>query len=67
MLQIAKTGKYNGYLLEGMACPGGCVAGAGTIVPSRKSTEAVNRMKTNSKNRFGVSSKYKKYLSELEK
>ena len=67
MLQIAKTGKYNGYLLEGMACPGGCVAGAGTIVPSRKSTEAVNRLKSNTKNRFGISSKYKKYLSELEK
>ena len=27
---VAKAGKYNGYLLEGMACPGGCVAGAGT-------------------------------------
>ena len=24
---MAKAGKYNGYLLEGMACPGGCVAG----------------------------------------
>lgn len=29
MMQLAKAGKYNGYLLEGMACPGGCVAGAG--------------------------------------
>lgn len=28
MLTLAKAGKYNGYLLEGMACPGGCVAGA---------------------------------------
>ena len=26
MLTLAKAGKYNGYLLEGMACPGGCVA-----------------------------------------
>ncbi len=31
MLMAAKAGKYNGYLLEGMACPGGCVAGAGTV------------------------------------
>ena len=30
MLMMAKAGKRNGYLLEGMACPGGCVAGAGT-------------------------------------
>ena len=29
LLTMAKAGKYNGYLLEGMACPGGCVAGAG--------------------------------------
>ena len=26
MLMLAKAGKYDGYLLEGMACPGGCVA-----------------------------------------
>ena len=24
MLMLAKAGKLNGYLLEGMACPGGC-------------------------------------------
>ena len=24
--------KLDGYLLEGMACPGGCIAGAGTII-----------------------------------
>ena len=33
LLTMAKAGKYDGYLLEGMACPGGCVAGAGTIIP----------------------------------
>ena len=43
MLMMAKTGKYNGYLLEGMGCPGGCVAGAGTITPVKKSTAAVTR------------------------
>ena len=32
MLQMAKLGKYNGYLLEGMACPGGCIGGAGTLL-----------------------------------
>lgn len=41
LLLMAKTGKYNGYLLEGMGCPGGCVAGAGTITPVKKSTAAV--------------------------
>ena len=43
MLLLAKTGKYNGYLLEGMGCPGGCVAGAGTITPVKKSTAAVTK------------------------
>ena len=41
MLMLAKAGKYNGYLLEGMCCPGGCVAGAGTIQPIKKSTAAI--------------------------
>ncbi len=31
LLMLAKAGKYNGYLLEGMGCPGGCIGGAGTI------------------------------------
>ena len=31
LLRDAVAGKYPGYLLEGMACPGGCVAGAGTM------------------------------------
>ena len=41
MVQQAKAGKLNGYLLEGMACPGGCVAGAGTIRPINKATAQV--------------------------
>ncbi len=38
MLKIAKAGKLDGYLLEGMACPGGCIAGVGTLT-------SVNRVK----------------------
>ena len=45
MLQMAKIGKYNGYLLEGMACPGGCVAGAGTIQTVKKAAAALEKMK----------------------
>lgn len=33
MLTLAKAGKTSGYLLEGMACPGGCVGGPGTLMP----------------------------------
>ncbi len=45
MLRIARTGKYDGYLLEGMACPGGCIAGAGTVQPPEKSRRALERYK----------------------
>ena len=41
LLMAAKAGKYNGYLLEGMACPGGCVAGAGTMQSIKKSAAVV--------------------------
>lgn len=67
MLQMAKAGKLDGYLLEGMACPGGCVAGAGTIAPSNKTAAAVNKMASSSEEKSVLNSKYKDLLSELEK
>lgn len=43
LLMQAKAGRLDGYLLEGMACPGGCIAGAGTVISEaeakRKLTE----------------------------
>lgn len=41
LLTMAKAGKYDGYLLEGMGCPGGCVAGPGTMQAINKSAAAV--------------------------
>ncbi len=43
LMLLAKAGKYNGYLLEGMACPGGCVAGAGTLLPVDLAAGVVGR------------------------
>ena len=43
MMALAKAGKYNGYLLEGMGCPGGCVAGPGTILPVEKAAKFVEK------------------------
>ena len=43
MMRDAVRGKYPGYLLEGMACPGGCVAGAGTLQAINRSAAAVKR------------------------
>ena len=43
LMAMAKAGKYDGYLLEGMACPGGCVAGAGTLLPVELAANVVSR------------------------
>ena len=43
LMLMAKAGKYNGYLLEGMGCPGGCVAGAGTLLPVELAANVVGR------------------------
>ena len=48
MLMLAKVGKKNGCLIEGMACPGGCVAGAGTNIAIPQATKAVNTFKAES-------------------
>ena len=45
MLMLAKAGKKNGCLIEGMACPGGCVAGAGTNIAVPVAAKAVGAFK----------------------
>ena len=42
ILNLAKAGKLNGYMIEGMGCPGGCVAGVGTIIPPERAKMAVD-------------------------
>ena len=43
ILMLAKAGKMNGCLIEGMACPGGCVAGAGTNIPIQNAAKEVHK------------------------
>ncbi len=43
ILLLAKMGKLNGALIEGMGCPGGCVAGAGTNIPINKAATLVKK------------------------
>lgn len=47
MLALAKAGKRDGYIIEGMACPGGCVGGAGTLSPINKATAGVKQFSAN--------------------
>ena len=48
MLLLAKAGKKNGCLIEGMGCPGGCVAGAGTNISVEKANREVTKFVENS-------------------
>ncbi|MDL2302757.1 iron hydrogenase, partial [Lachnospiraceae bacterium OttesenSCG-928-D06] len=45
VLLLAKAGKKNGCLIEGMACPGGCVAGAGTNIAIAQAQKEVKKFK----------------------
>ena len=66
MLAMAKAGRRNGYLLEGMACPGGCVAGAGTIRPIKDATLAVEKFKNDAAEMSCAASPYLDQLKDVE-
>ena len=66
LLKLATLGKYPGYLLEGMACPGGCVAGAGTINVPEKSAAENLKSKKSSPFETACESPYVDILPELE-
>ena len=48
VLMLAKAGKMNGCLIEGMACPGGCIAGAGTNIALPAACKEVQKFKASS-------------------
>ena len=43
ILLLAKLGKLNGSLIEGMGCPGGCIAGAGTNIAVNRAAGLVKK------------------------
>mgnify|MGYP005779208427 CR=1 FL=1 len=66
MMMMAKAGKYNGYLLEGMACPGGCIAGAGTLADPAKSAAMLNKYKTEAPMKNSTETPYKDSIGLLK-
>ena len=62
MLSLARAGKKDGYLLEGMACPGGCIGGAGTVLDKKKATSAVETYKEQSDKK--IATEHSKALSK---
>lgn len=67
MLMMAKAGRLNGYLLEGMACPGGCVAGAGTLQPIAKSSALIKKYASENDKVNADESSYSHRVEELSK
>ena len=65
MLKDAVEGKYDGYLLEGMACPMGCVSGAGTITSPNKSKSMVALSQKEATLKNSIESEYLDKLSDL--
>ncbi len=65
LLKKAVAGKYPGYLLEGMACPGGCVAGAGTMQPIKKSQAVVNQYALKATHKVADETEHVKELDKL--
>lgn len=43
VLALAKAGKIKNCMIEGMACPGGCMGGAGTNAPFAKTSKALKK------------------------
>ena len=66
LMTMAKAGKYKGYLLEGMACPGGCVAGAGTLLPVDLAAKVVGRYQSEAVTASPTESPYKDRSESLD-
>lgn len=66
MLAMAKAGKYNGYLLEGMGCPGGCVGGAGVIKAPQVTSKLVEKEVKKKSSQTPIDSQYMSMLENLE-
>ena len=66
LMLMAKAGKYNGYLLEGMACPGGCVAGAGTLLPVDLAAKVIGRYQSETDRVSPMDSAYRDHGSTLD-
>ena len=66
LMAMAKAGKYNGCLLEGMACPGGCVAGPGTNLPVDQATKFIAKYSQEAKTASPLESPYHDRGEELD-
>lgn len=63
---MAKVGKYDGYLLEGMGLPGGCIAGAARCARSEQAHKEVEAFSSEAKFTCANDTPYMEYLPLIE-
>ena len=66
LMTMAKAGKYKGCLLEGMACPGGCVAGAGTVLPVEIAARTVGKYQNEAERSSPLDNAYRNLSESLD-
>lgn len=66
LMRDATRGKYDGYLIEGMACPGGCIGGAGTLQSVMKSTRSLKGSQKEAKFSESIESNFTNLIEDLE-
>jgi iron only hydrogenase large subunit-like protein len=66
LMRDATRGKYDGYLIEGMACPGGCIGGAGTLQSVMKSTRSLKTSQKEAKFSESIESNFTNLIEDLE-
>ena len=64
-MEEIKSGKADYQFVEIMACPGGCVAGAGTMQSIKKSQAAVNKYAATAGHKVSSQTEYVKELEKL--
>lgn len=67
MVTMAKAGKYDGFLLEGMACPNGCISGAGTLRDVNQAARKLKQTQNDSPFEQAAETTYADLVSRLEK
>ncbi len=67
MMQLATKGKYDGCLIEGMACPGGCIGGAGTLQVLSKSEKNLDVAINEARVESPLDNEFASLIPDLEK
>ena len=58
LLEMIRSGEAQYHFIEVMTCPGGCIGGAGTLLPLKKAEISVNKFMKAAKEPLGLDSEY---------